>query len=194
MNLAFENYYINETNLTNFKSSLNKIVSHTNNLFQLYKLFADTFKAHLDKNVIEYYMNISKYHPDLYQLYKNQEKILKQISLNDVNDKLKSYHTNTINSSIYDIDEKEQYEYTKIIKKSRIQTAYLRYFDELLTNSDDEIKMLVNYTILIIKLCDSKTLITRVIQNCHEDLMNRIKTTYNNIFSDLNKFKYMLNY
>jgi RNA-binding protein 25 len=194
MNLAFENYYINETNMSNFKSSLNKIISHTNNLFQLYKLFADTFKSHLDKNVIEYYMNISKYHPDVYQLYKNQEKILKQISLNDVNDKLKLYHTNTIQSSIYDIDEKEQLDYTRIIKKSRIQTAYLRYFDELLTNCDDEIKMLVNYTILIIKFCDSKTLIPSVIQNSHEDLMNRIKTTYNNIFSDLNKFKNMLNY
>jgi hypothetical protein len=193
-NLSFENYYINETNISNFKSSLNKINSHVNNLFQLYKLFADTFKNHLDKNVIDYYINLSKNHQDLYQLYKNHEKILKQISLNDVNDRLKVYHTNTINSSIYDIDETDQVEYTRIIKKSRIHTAYLRYFDELLTNCDDEIKVLVNYTILIIKFCDSKTLITNVIQSCHEDLVNRIKTTYNTIFSDLNKFKNILNY
>ena len=193
-NIAFENYYINETNANNFKNSLKKINSHISNLFQLYKLFVDTFKTHLDKNVVEYYTNITKNHPDLNYLFKNHDKILRQISNSDLNDKLKHYHTFTVNNSIYDLNEKDQNDYTKTIKQTRIQTAYLRYFDELLTNCDDEIKVLVNYLILVIKFCDSKTLNTIIINTCNEELINRIKTTYNTIFEDLNKIKNIMNY
>jgi hypothetical protein len=192
--IAFENYYINETNQTNFKNSLKKINSHMENLIQMYKLFADTFRNYLDSESISYYTNIIKHHPDIAYLIKYNSKILEHNSSRNVNDKLKQYHTTLANSSIYDLNEKDQESYTKIIKQSRIQTAYLRYFDELLANCDEDIKVLINYCIIIIKFCDSKTINKDVVLNSNKDLMNQIKLTYNSIHEDLLNIRNIFSY